>query len=386
MSNGLSPEAIEQRIRAYEAFGIHRTGWPGDDQSAAWLRDELAAAGIEATLERFAFPRVELRRARLSWPDGAAEGVPLYDGGFTRAGGIEGTLVEPDADDLLGNIVVAAENDPAFALPRISEQVERLLAEGVVGLVLVRSDPRGAVTTLNAERIERPFSLPVLQVAAQDARGFASAMLLGIEATLEIDGDRLQSRASNVVASLPGTDLEAAPIGIMTPRSGWFTCASERGGGIAILLGLAEALVARSDRRRTVEFVASSGHELHHQGLQAYLRARAGIEAGAHAWLHLGASIGTSTGPVRVESNADDLRTLAESAMREAGVERFVVFERKGGEARNIDEAGGRYVSFRGGNDYFHSPNDVFDIASDAELAAGAGHAALALVERWLEE
>ena len=386
MSDGLTPSTIERRIRAYESFGIHRTGWDGDDRSAAWMRDELEAAGIEASIERFGFPRVELRRARLDLGGGTAiEGVPLYDGGFTPAGGIEGELVAPDASDLFGAVVVANDNDPAFALPRISEQVERLQAEGVIGLVLVKSDPKGAITVINAERIERPFALPVLQVGRSDARELAAAMIMGGEGRLEVDGERLQSRASNVVATLPGSDPEAAPIGIMTPRSGWFTGASERGGGIAILLGLAEALAGR-ERRRGIELVASSGHELHHQGLQAYLEARRGIEARAHAWLHLGANIGTSTGPVRVESNEDGLRALAEAAMREADVERFEVISQKGGEARNIDEAGGRYISFRGGNDYFHSPNDTFDVACDAELASGAGRAALAIVKRWLEE
>ncbi|MEZ4503376.1 MAG: hypothetical protein R3C39_12180 [Dehalococcoidia bacterium] len=386
MPDGLSPAEIERRIRAYEGFGIYRTGWPGDDRSAEWMRDELAAAGIEASLERFPFPRVELRRARLDLGGGhVIEGVPLYDGGFTPAGGIDGALVPPDASDLFGAIVVANDNDPDFALPRIAEQVERLEAEGVIGLVLVKSDPKGAITVINAERIEHPFALPVLQVGRSDARELASAMIMNGEGVLEIDGERLRSRALNVVATLPGADPEAAPIGVMTPRSGWFTCASERGGGIAILLGLAEALAGR-DRKRTIELVASSGHELHHQGLQAYLEARRGIEASAHAWLHLGANIGTSTGPVRVESNEDGLRTLAETSMREAGVERFEVITQKGGEARNIDEAGGRYISFRGGNDYFHSPNDTFDVACDADLASGSGRAALAIVERWLDE
>ena len=27
-------EAIETRIRAFESFGIHRTGWEGDDRTA----------------------------------------------------------------------------------------------------------------------------------------------------------------------------------------------------------------------------------------------------------------------------------------------------------------------------------------------------------------
>lgn len=385
MTDGFELPTIERRIRAYESFGIHRTGWPGDDEAAAWMRDELATAGIDAELERFAFPRVELRAARLTWPDGSADGVPLYDGGFTPPGGIDGTLVEAGSDDLFGNIAVAAENDPAFVQRAVYERVEELEEAGAVALILPRADPDGDIAVLNAQRIDTPFALPVLQLGTSDARTLGSAVFLGYEATVAIEGERLQSRATNVVATLPGADAQAAPVGIMTPRSGWFTCASERGGGIAILLALAEALMGMPDRRRTVHLVASSGHELNHYGLGAYLAARPGSESEAVAWLHLGANIGASTGPVRAESVDASLHALAESSLAAAGVERYEMIEVRGGEASNIDRAGGRYISFRGGNDFFHSPNDVFDRASDASLVAAAGRAALLIVEQWLE-
>ena len=49
----------------------------------------------------------------------------------------------------------------------------------------------------------------------------------------------------------------------MTPRSGWYSCASERGGGIACWLELMRTLNGRAPR--DVLFVASSGHELGHR-------------------------------------------------------------------------------------------------------------------------
>src|SRR5438552_1746598 len=87
VARGFLPETIEARIRAYESFGIHRTGWPGDDQTSTWLRDELRAAGVEAELERFDFPRVEYRTARLSWNGGFADGIPMYDCVSPKAAG-----------------------------------------------------------------------------------------------------------------------------------------------------------------------------------------------------------------------------------------------------------------------------------------------------------
>ncbi len=60
----------------------------------------------------------------------------------------------------------------------------------------------------------------------------------------------------------------------MTPRSGWWQCASERGGGIAVWVEILAA-VAAAKPARTVNFVASTGHELGHYGLTHYLESRA---------------------------------------------------------------------------------------------------------------
>jgi hypothetical protein len=373
---------IEERIRAYEAFGNHRTGWTGDDASAAWMRELLHSAAANPAFERFNFPLVEYRRTRLVTPDGAFEGVPMHDAGFTQAGGgTAGELVELGSGDPFGNIVITTENDPAFAQARVGRSIEDLEESGAVGLVIVTADPKGAVTVLNAVRLADPYTLPVLQIGTREARRLASTLLMHSEVTLEIDGDRLDSRARNVVATLPGTEPDLAPIGMTTPRSGWFGCASERGGGLAILLALAEAF-ARRPHRRTIELVATSGHELNFRGMEAYLNAHSGTASRAYAWLHLGANIGTSTGPTNVETTDAALLEAAVTAFT-ASEALFEVTEARGGEAQNIARAGGRYLSVRGRNQYFHSPNDTFDLACDAAQVAAAGRACLALLEQW---
>ena len=87
--------------------------------------------------------------------------------------------------------------------------------------------------------------------------------------------------------------------------------------------------------------VASSGHELHYLGLEAYF----------------GASIGAKRGTARL-------------ALAAAGIEReaFAVGRSGYGEARNIAEVGGRYVSLLGGHPYFHSPMDMFEYVVDVGL------------------
>jgi len=256
-----------------------------------------------------------------------------------------------------------------------------------LGLVLRRSDSLGAINVLNAYRIDQPLSLPVLQIAGLDAQGLTGAAERGENAVLTVDAALEPATALNVVATLPGADPDAAPLAIMTPRSGWFICASERGGGIAIWLGLAAALAAMPSRRRTVHMVASSGHELNHYGLRAYLGARKGLETRAIAWLHLGALIGSRATSVKIEPSDEELGALARSAFESSGATRWMMWNQHGGEAENIAEAGGRYVSLRGGapdnggDTFFHSPNDSIDRASDIDLVAASGRACLEIVE-----
>lgn len=390
---GLAPSVIEERIRAYEGFGIHRTGWEGDDRTSAWLRDTLAEVGVSADLERFKFPRVEYRRARLTWPDGTIEGVPMYDGGFTAFGGIEGELCEDTDPDPFGKIVVATSavrGDARWTAPMALKHYQELEEQGVVGVVVPSGDPEGEVVLRNAEHIKTPFNLPVLQVSAKEARRLGAALVMGgTEATLEADGERLQSNATNVVATVEGSEEGLAPVVVMTPKSGWFTCAAERGGGIAIWLALAEAARAASPRR-SVHFVASSGHELHHQGLFHYLANRHGIVKQSAAWLHLGASIGARYPNARLGASDERLHALATSAVRDAGVDLdavsvFEVGDPGGGEARNIAEGGGRYVTFLGGHRYFHSPQDTVEKAVDAESVARWGQAAWTVLQGMLD-
>ncbi|MDA1239618.1 MAG: M28 family peptidase [Chloroflexi bacterium] len=383
---GFDPEVIERRIRAYEAFGIHRTGWPGDDRTSAWLRDELKAAGVTAEVERFSFPRVEYRNARISWPGGQADGVPMYDGGFTDYGGLTSDLCEDSDSDPFGKIMIATsalQGDKRWTAPDARALYDKLKDEGVLGVVVPSGDTEGRVVLRNAEHIGTPFGIPVLQIGERDARALVAAIVLSVEGTIEVDGERLKSVASNTVATVPGTDPEAKPLVVMTPKSGWFTCAAERGGGIAIWLGIADALAA-VPQRRTVHFVASAGHELHHLGLQDYLGRRRALPQEAAAWLHLGASIGAKYPQPRMGASDETLHGIATASLEASGVGAFDPMpagESGNGEARNLKAAGARFVTFLGGHRYFHSPQDTFDVACDAESVSRWGHAAWGVIE-----
>ena len=156
----------------------------------------------------------------------------------------------------------------------------------------------------------------------------------------------------------------------MTPRSGWWQCASERGGGIAAWLEILRALAAGEPARETI-FVASTGHELGHVGLLHFLETHVGLVNGAHAWIHLGANFAACVeGAPRLQTSEGELETLALDALAKHGEEpatRAAPGTRPAGEAENVFDGGGRYVSLLGANGRFHHTDDRWPDAVDLE-------------------
>src|SRR4029453_19030310 len=112
------------------------------------------------------------------------------------------------------------------------------------------------------------------------------------EATVVAVATQTATQAFNVSAKIAGSDPDLPPLVIMTPRSGWWRCASERGGGLACWIETMRVL-ARARPARDCHFVACSGHELGFLGIEAYLEHRPDLVTRAYQWIHFGANIGS---------------------------------------------------------------------------------------------
>jgi hypothetical protein len=113
---------------------------------------------------------------------------------------------------------------------------------------------------------------------------------------------------------------------------------------------------------RSVLFVASSGHELGHLGINAFVDRRPGIVAKAAGWMHFGANVGAATDPSNlVQSSDDDFDDMLSRAMAASGLEvnrRAPRGTVPTGEAEVVHRGGGRYVSIVGGSALFHHVDD----------------------------
>ena len=377
----LTAAEAERLIRQFESQGDHRTGSPGDDACTAWLLDELNSRGIDAEAQPYTFPRLAIERSELALQGQTVTGVSLYDGGFTPPGGVNAKLIEaPSTETPAAPGAIALWTlgpDQSFFSPAIYEPLQAAHQAGTLGVVIVAGDDQGAPVVRNAERIDDPLPIPVLQVAPADwPADLLNDLDDGVDVSLTIDATREPGPATNVVATIPGSDPDAAPVVLMTPKSGWFGCAAERGGGHAAWLAAAAAL-AKAPRPhghgRPRWLVCSGRHELHHYGLDVYLDALPLACSEIHWWVHLGASIGAKEPRPALAASDQAVQQLMVDALAQAGaVERTLMplGAPGGGEARNVAERGGRFVSILGGHRYFHSPNDTVDLAVDSDSVA----------------
>jgi hypothetical protein len=355
-------------IRGYAAEGDHRTATAVDAASADHLLALARATGATAWTDPFNLSRVD-PIANIVEIDGVRiDGLPMFDGGFTDAAGVAGRLGPIDRAGEIAFLQTPPNGEAALRRIRAASRHRAIVAVTVGG--------RPGLCPVNAAWFGEPFGPPVLQVGSEHLEAIRNAAAAAANARIVAQATRTRALAVNVLAIVDGGDRELAPVCVMTPRSGWHANASERGGGLACWLEAMRAVKA-ARCARTVQFVASSGHELGHLGLRAHLDRNPGLARNAFAWVHLGANIGASTGGTRMTPSNEALAGAAVRALSPYGLGTIARTPavQVAGEAATIQEQGGRFISFIGQNAWFHNAGDLWpdavDVASVARFARG---------------
>lgn len=365
-------QRAEQIIREYDQQGIHRTGTRVDEQSARWLARLARQRGVRPSLEPFTLSRVDPRSCYLQIGKRRIEGLPAFDGGFTETEGVRGRLGPLDSDAEIGLIEAPpnAEYTPTYA------KVRRETRHRAV--VIVTRGARAGLAPINAPQFTEAYGPPALQVSSQEGEWLKEQSEKRADIIFVAHVSRTKARALNVTARIKGADPRFAPLVVMTPRSGWWHSASERGGGLVCWLEVMGALAAARPARDCL-FVASSGHELGHMGLDHFIEQRRGLVKEAHVWIHLGANIGARNQPGhRLQTSSDDLDKLAVEAMKAESARVDEVRPHDAaplGEAGNIHRGGGRYISMVGRNGLFHHSDDRWPEAVDADAVSAFARA-----------
>jgi hypothetical protein len=364
-------ESEESRIldlvEAYGNQGIHRTGTAVDKASAEWLGSEVRRRGLTPQLEPFVLSRVEPVTGAVIADGRRVEGMPLFDGTFTDGAGIKGRIAVLSTDGEIG----FRETVPNAADTGALGTARRLGA--FKAIVCITRGGQPGLCPSNADFFREPFGPPVLQVSSTESDWLKDLVKRNADVQVIAEVRRTPAEALNVTAKITGARADLLPLVVMTPRSGWYSCASERGGGIVCWLELITALRAAKPAR-DVLFVASSGHELGHLGINAFVDKRPGIVKHSVAWIHLGANIGAAADPGNtLQASDNEIEEVWANAMTVAGLS---ITRRNprgtvpGGEAEVVHRGGGRYISVIGRNALFHNPDDRGRQTVDAAVIA----------------
>ena len=371
----LSSAALEERlaavIAAYDSQGDHRSGTDVDHASAEWLIGCVRQAGVEAALEPFALDRVDPQSCYLRVAGRCIGGVPVFDAAFTGVEGVQGRLGPLGSDAEIG----LAESEP-FTLMEPQKEQSHVVAAARQSrhkaVVLLTRGSRPGLFLLNALSFTKPFGPPMLQVSSVETRWLKEQAGARAQATVVAQVGRTTTRAFNVTAKIAGSDPGLRPLVLMTPRSGWWQCASERGGGLACWL---EAMRVLADGKpaRDCLFVACSGHELGFLGIDAYLEGRGDLTKRAHRWIHFGANIGSPRQPSLIHASDDATERWAVAVLETEGLIAGPKASRGSvprGEAGAVHRGGGSYVALVCGTEVFHHSADRWPDAVDLALLA----------------
>jgi len=366
---------LSEIIKEYDNQGIHRTGTKVDLNSARWLEKRIKRIGLVPYLDEFSLDRLDIEEASLNIDKEKIEGVPLFDCTFPDNKIIKGKLGFLKEINTIG--IARTNND------KISNLAEYRRSNRHIGLVFITQGLSFGLSLINAENFKKPFGPPTLQISNTYWSWIKSSF--GKEATLIFKTKLTPTKAFNVKSRIKGRNSDLAPLVVMTPRSGWWNCASERGGGIAILLEMMRNF-SNNPPARDVIFLANSGHELGHLGLSHFLTKNHNLIKNASCWIHLGANISaksqkfntnTPSPIITIQTSDREIEILALNSMQLEEITpgwKISGGKRPYGEVRNIFDGTGRYFSILGiFNPFFHHPEDrwphTVDINKTVKLA-----------------
>lgn len=376
----ISEQICSEIVREFDQQGWHRTGSVTDRECAAWLQQRCASIGLEAEQHQYPFHRVDPGPCSVDLGGTRIEGYPLIDSVLPPPGTvIKGPASFPGEAGTVGVVRVNQHRNDA--------ELSEARTAGHQAIVAAIEGDEPGFTLLNAWRFSDPYGPPVIQVPISAWDELNKARESSAHLTIICGAGKTSTNVANVIARLPGHYPKRAPLVVLTPRSGWWHCAGERGGGLAIWLELARVLY-ETPLSRDVVFLATTGHELGYLGVRMFLDRDPSLARDAKAWLHLGANIGAAQTRLMVRASEQALLDLAQAARvsHDRLNPNFAVTSKPLGEAGVVAEFGGRFVSFIGaGFPLFHSTNDRWPASCDWPAMAEAGELALRIL-RALDE
>jgi hypothetical protein len=239
-------------VKQYSRWSVHRTGTESENAALDWFQSQLQGRGAATSRFQFSFPRYEWT-AQVRVGGRTVDTIPFFYQGVGNVSS-DKPFVKP---------VTLDNSATGAALSAAVQEAEAENASLAVLPVFNSVPPYPAydgLVAVNVAPVAAPTGVPTLFIPGQ----LASQAQRGVQAHINA---RIVPDQSHVITGWFGKPVND-PIIVATPQSGWFTCAAERGSGIAVALELAADLA----RTHPVLVVGASGHELNGIGISTYLQ------------------------------------------------------------------------------------------------------------------
>ena len=372
-----------QLVAAFDASGIHRVGTPGDLASGVWFESEAAKSGVDVARMSVPIQHTVVDEAYLECANLRIDGLPLFDSPATSAAGVSGNLCASGSAAEIGYAefppnAASIKGQPLEKLRRSTQHAALVVATRVTG---------DSLAPINAQYYEHPFGPPVLQVAGMHHAFLAGQAGNNAAVKFVSSYRRVAARSFNITASA-ASGTSAAPLAVVTPRTGWWESTAERAGGMVAWLAALHAagtLKQAGQLKRDVHAYATCGHELGHLGLQTLTQQQAPLVTYAKYWLHLGANLGGAgnlTMMIRAADTADS-EAMRDLLMAEGYPAQHIHIEpisKISGEGHDLTHLGGKVLSLAGSNLHFHAASDRWPGNVNAAGIASISRA----VARWV--
>ncbi|MEX0941051.1 MAG: hypothetical protein WD002_00730 [Pseudomonadales bacterium] len=386
MRNPVAGSRLYNHVLEYTRLGEHRTGTAGDLATSAWVREKFEAFGLEANLVPVKLNLFEVDSAFIEIDHVRFRADPEWFPTSTPSNGVTAPLrmlsEGEDVSVLRGHIWVTEVQMERPVIPKeVKERALDAARAGALGVVMVtrfRTDELTGRGAHGEAGHNKWIPIPLVAVAAKH-KAIVSAAKRGVKARLVVTGtEQPNANAYNVTGTNTRVNTKAHTekgndakyIIVTTPQSGMFRCGGERGGGIALLLGLAEWAGRRNGKTRYL-FSTNTGHEQSGSGAHKLLEAVPHPDQVA-AWLHLGS--GMSSWHWRPRKDGTFERYTEKSGVRNFGASPSLLpllsesfkpipdlepqSQRYAGELRHYIDAGYASFGFWGYNQFGHTLAD----------------------------
>jgi hypothetical protein len=323
-------------VMAYGSRLSHRTGTVDDEATIEWFQSLLLSDGAKVQVDPWTFPQWTA-----TW-----------------------------AAELAG--------EPIDSLPLFYETTGSF---GVSAIDVVATEhPGGLLTVKNRHAV--PHTVAADRATMLVPGRFADQVN---DVRAHISDARIGSGSSANVLANYGCRFPEAEVLLATPLSGWFSCASERGTGIAIARWVARSLAENGYR---VALLGTSGHELFNIGLERYL---ANNVVEAPVIIHVGASVGARSADSELVGPEQGIALSDSVYVRSNQPDRGALLAACGFQHRTVTNdpklwigEGTRWctqnrplLSVAGMSHWFHTPQDTADVSTDPVLLARVAQALL---------